>query len=333
MTDKEMLDSIYADDVSGISMLVETYADLVYGIVSEIMSDIGTPQDVEDCISETFLAFFNNIDDIDLSRGSIKGFLGVIARRRAINLRCTLSADEATVYDEYTVEEMSHILEKEELKTNIQFSDLILRQCLKEIAPQMLSEEPEEEDEEFTENIQEDIEENDEFDSESENVTGPEITETKSSGFGRVLKTLITMVTLVAVITVGVIIFDKFSVPKYVPPTTQATTQTDPFNPLFSAITTGNQKLVEQLITNSLLLTDDVLSFAIQYADRISYDSIRRIAEEVREKYGSTGLDPLIESAIFGDFQAVEEQLRNKDESEMTPAEKLALYFIRAVSE
>jgi hypothetical protein len=137
------------------------------------------------------------------------------------------------------------------------------------------------------------------------------------------------MVSLVAVIVIAVIVFDKLSVPKYEPPTTTApTTQAGSFNPLFSAITEGNEKLIESLIANSLLLSQDVLKFAVEYADRISYDSIRRMAEEVKKIYGSTGLDPLLEKAIFGDFTSVAEKLKNKDESEMTPAEKLALFFI-----
>ena len=301
MTDKEILDSIYSDDIAGMSLLIDTYADLVYKIVSEVMSDVGAQEDIEECVCESFVAFFNNLDDVDLSRGSIKGFLGVIARRRAVNLRCTLSPDDIATFDEYTVEEMSGMLEAEEAERDEGLSDIIIRQCLKEIAPELIEEEIDEETEE-------------EFAEESESEPVVEIIEKKSSGFGRVLKTLVAMISLVAVIVVAVIVFDKLSVPEYVPPTTQPTTQTDPFNPLFSAITAGNEKLIEQLITNSLLLSQDVLKFAVEYADKISYDSIRRIAEEVRSKYGSTGLDPLLEDAIFGDFQSVKDKLKDKTE-------------------
>lgn len=323
MTDKEILDNLYQDAVSGIALLVNTYADIVYKVVYEVLSDAGTQEDIEDCVCDTFTAFYNNMDDVDLSRGSIKGFLGVIARRRAINLFFTLNPDDERSFDEYTVKEMSNVLEKEEVLKSAGLSDIITKMCLKEIAPEM--------PEKFTESAEEveEAEIEEEFAGATQSQPIVKVTKKKSSRFGRVLKTLVAMVTLVTVIALGVIAFDRLSVPQYVPPTTtQPTTQAEPFNPLMSAITAGNEKLIEELIANSLLLTQDVLKLAVEYADRISYDSIRRIAEEVKNKYGSTGLDPLLEGAIFGDFQEVEDKLKNKDESEMTPAEKLAYFFI-----
>lgn len=332
MTDKEILDNIYSDCVSGLKLFIDTYADLVYKIVSEVISDAGTREDAEECVADSFIAFYNNIDDVDLECGSIIGYLGVIARRRAINLRCTLTPDDDINFDEYTVEEMSDILEDEEVVKYAGLSDVIIRLCYKEIAPEKLSDESEYEfsdeyREDFSENFSENISQETVYD-EAEDETFEEIINKKNSGFGRVLKTLVAMVTLVTVIVLGVIVYDKLSVPEYEPPTTQPTTQASSFNPLLSAITAGNEKLIEELITNSLLITDEVLRFAIESADKISYDSIRLIAEEVRNKYGSTGLDPLLESAIFGDFKSVEDELKNKDESEMTTAEKLAKFFI-----
>ena len=136
------------------------------------------------------------------------------------------------------------------------------------------------------------------------------------------------MISLVVVVAVGVIAMDKLSAQKQqttTTTTTQATTQL--YNPLLSAIMAGNEKLIEEFIANTLLLSQDVLKFAVEYADRISYDSLRRMAEEVKNKYGSTGLDPILEGAIFGDFESVKNKLKDKDESEMTPAEKLAYFF------
>lgn len=318
MTDNEILESIYQDEVTGITVLIEKYAGLVYKIVSGIISDAGTAEDIEDCICEVFLAFLNNIDDVDLSHASVKGFLGVIARRRAVNLRCTLRPDEEAVFDEYTIEDMSQLLEGEEVPEYAGLSDIITGLCLKEIAPEVIMQEPEETEAESEEYYEEEQEEQ-----------PSEYVPVRNSGFSRVFKTLVAMVSLVAVITIGVIAYDKLSVPKYVPPTTtEPTTQAVGFNPLFSAITAGNEKLIEELIANSLLLSQEVLKFAVESADKISYDSIRRLAEEVKNKYGSTGLDPLLEGAIFGDFQSVEEKLKDKDESEMTPSEKLAWFFI-----
>lgn len=318
MTDKEFLDSIYSDDAESFMLLIDTYADLVNDVVCDILYEVNL-RDTQECVADSFLAFYNNIDDIDLSRGSIKGYLGVIARRRAVNLYYTLYPDATEVFDEYTVEEMSTMLENKEAQENKELSDIIAKFCLEEIAPEILEENQAEESYEEAEADYEEVE------------PTAEIIEKKSRRFGKAVKFLFVMVSLVAVIAVAVIAVDKFSVPEDVTTTTQTTTKKEPFNPLLSAIIAGNEKLIEELISNSLLLTDEVLRFAVESADKISYDNIRRIAEEVKEKYGSTSLDPILDSAIFGDFKSVRDKLKNKDESELTAAEKLAKFFAETI--
>lgn len=90
MTDRELLELISEDKVKGFSLLVDTYSALVYKIVSSVVLPVGTREDAEECVSDAFLAFYNNLDTVDLEKGSIKGYLGVIARNRAINLYKTL---------------------------------------------------------------------------------------------------------------------------------------------------------------------------------------------------------------------------------------------------
>lgn len=318
MTDKEFLDGIYSDDAESFMLLIDTYADLVNDVVCDILYEVNL-RDTQECVADSFLAFYNNIDDIDLSRGSIKGYLGVIARRRAVNLYYTLYPDATEVFDEYTVEEMSAELENKDAHENKELSDVIVKLCIEEIAPEILEENQAEESYEEAEADYEEVEPTAEF------------IEKKSRRFGKTVKFLIVIVSLVAVIAVAVIAVDKFSVPEDVTTTTQTTTKKEPFNPLLSAIIAGNEKLIEELISNSLLLTDEVLRFAVESADKISYDNIRRIAEEVKEKYGSTGLDPILDRAIFGDFKSVRDKLKNKDESELTAAEKLAKFFAETI--
>lgn len=320
MTDKEFLDGIYSDDAESFMLLIDTYADLVNDVVCDILYEVNQ-RDTQECVADSFLAFYNNIDDVDLSKGSIKGYLGVIARRRAVNLYYTLYPDATEVFDEYTVEEMSTMLENKEAQENKALSDVIAKFCLDEIAPEMFEENLTEESYGVAEGKYE----------ESEVEPTAEFIEKKSRRFGKTVKFLIVMVSLVAVIAVAVIAVDKFSVSEDVTTTTQTTTKKEPFNPLLSAIIAGNEKLIEELISNSLLLTDEVLRFAVESADKISYDNIRRIAEEVKEKYGSTGLDPILDRAIFGDFKSVRDKLKNKDESELTSAEKLAKFFAETI--
>lgn len=96
MTDRELLLAISEDKVKGFSLLVDTYSALIYKIVSSVILPVGTREDAEECVSDTFLAFYNNLEDVDLEKGSVKGYLAVIARRRAINLYHTLKREKNT---------------------------------------------------------------------------------------------------------------------------------------------------------------------------------------------------------------------------------------------
>jgi DNA-directed RNA polymerase specialized sigma24 family protein len=331
MTDNELLDLIYENEAEGFSLLIDTYTADIYKIVREVLGYVTTEKDIEECISDSFMAFYNNIDDVDLSRGSLKAYIAVIAKHRAMNLYYTLNPDDNAAFNEYTVEEMTQVLQGESSQEDRELSKRIKFMCFEEIAPDAdLEYSVTEEVTEEKYDLPDDEEETKEPIAED---SGRVIVREKRSPFARVLKTVVSMVLLVSVITVGVIVVDRFSDANKVvttTTTTQPTTQPEPYNPLLSAIISGNESLIESLIGNSLLLTQDVLKFAIESADKISYDSIRRIAEEVRNKYGSTGLDPILDGAIFGNPQDVIDKLKDKDEKDMTPAERLAYYFVEA---
>ncbi len=86
MTDKELLKKLKKDKSSGLSLVIDLYSGLLYKIASNVLLPIGTKEDVEECVSDSFLAFYGEIDRIDLQKASIKAYLAVITRRKAIDL-------------------------------------------------------------------------------------------------------------------------------------------------------------------------------------------------------------------------------------------------------
>lgn len=115
--------------------------------------------------------------------------------------------------------------------------------------------------------------------------------------------------------------------------TTQATTAERQGlfdNPLMLAISSGNEKLIESLLKNTVLLTEDILDYAMDFAGVISYDSLQEIAKAVEKNVGSTGLDSLLESTLLGDSQQALEELKKRDKMLMTPAERLSFFFSAA---
>ena len=56
-----------------------------------ILNTIGTPQDIEECISDVFVHVWNNPTAFDHQRGTLKTFLAIVARGKALDMYRKLS--------------------------------------------------------------------------------------------------------------------------------------------------------------------------------------------------------------------------------------------------
>lgn len=101
MTDREILNYIKSDNQKGMEYIIDSYSALVYKIVSSVILPVGTVQDVEECVSDVFIVFYNNLQKIDLQKASLKGFLAMIAKRGAISHYRILKRN---VYNEESLE-------------------------------------------------------------------------------------------------------------------------------------------------------------------------------------------------------------------------------------
>lgn len=110
MTDREILNYIKSDNHKGMEYIIDSYSGLVYKIVSSVILPVGNEQDVEECVSDAFLIFYNNIHKIDLEKASLKGFLAMIAKRNAISHYRILKRN---VYNEETLENETEIPQSE----------------------------------------------------------------------------------------------------------------------------------------------------------------------------------------------------------------------------
>lgn len=101
MTDKELIKKLKKDKSSGLSAVIDLYSGLLYKIAANVILPLGTKEDIEECISDSFLAFYNQADKIDLEKASIKTYLAVITKRKAIDRYRMLKKAAALIpYDE-----------------------------------------------------------------------------------------------------------------------------------------------------------------------------------------------------------------------------------------
>lgn len=85
MFDSGILNLINKNANKGMTALIEQYTPLVYSIVSNKLSSTLSAQDIEEVVSDVFIAFYNQIDKVDLKKGSLAAYLTTIAKRKAVD--------------------------------------------------------------------------------------------------------------------------------------------------------------------------------------------------------------------------------------------------------
>ena len=80
--DMRLVARIRAGDQLALSELYDRYSGVVYGVALRILQDTGA---AEDLLQDIFLQLWRKPDAFDSSRGSLGGWLAVIARHRSID--------------------------------------------------------------------------------------------------------------------------------------------------------------------------------------------------------------------------------------------------------
>jgi RNA polymerase sigma-70 factor (ECF subfamily) len=80
-----------------IEKLMDLYMGSVYGVAKSILISIGSEQDIEECVQDVFIDAWNNIDKFDESRGSMKTWLLILCKYKALNIKKALMKKNNTV--------------------------------------------------------------------------------------------------------------------------------------------------------------------------------------------------------------------------------------------
>ena len=96
---------------------------------------------------------------------------------------------------------------------------------------------------------------------------------------------------------------------------------------LMLAISNGDEGLIEKLLKSGVFVSRDILDYAVECTSFLSYNVISELAQAAQDFFGSTGLDPLLESTLVGNSKKALEELKKRDGMLMTPSEKLAFFF------
>ena len=101
MSDEKLIRAIRNRSETAITQVIETYSKLLFSIAQSVLKGIGSTQDAEECVADTFISLWQSPDKFDPARGSLKTWLSIVTRTKALD-RCralarrdTLPLDEA----------------------------------------------------------------------------------------------------------------------------------------------------------------------------------------------------------------------------------------------
>ncbi len=100
MTEEDIIELIKSQENAGMEALAEKYGKLLSYIISGILGK--RPDDIEECVNDTYLKIWRNVEKFDFARASLTTYLKVIARNTAINrLRDVRRREELCVEGEF----------------------------------------------------------------------------------------------------------------------------------------------------------------------------------------------------------------------------------------
>jgi RNA polymerase sigma factor, sigma-70 family len=86
VTDFDLLIELDTNPNRAMDYVLNQYTGLVYSIIHLKISSVGTEEDIKECVSDVFMEFYQKATKIDLEKGSIKGYLAILAKHKGIDL-------------------------------------------------------------------------------------------------------------------------------------------------------------------------------------------------------------------------------------------------------
>ena len=85
MNDERMITAIKNRSEAAIDEVITKYAKLLWSVAGAVLHNIGSTQDVEECVADTFIYLWEHPEKYNPQRGKLKTWLSIVARTQALN--------------------------------------------------------------------------------------------------------------------------------------------------------------------------------------------------------------------------------------------------------
>jgi len=102
MTDEEISKRLQQKDADIFDYIMEHYNKLLWVVVGNILEKAGSPEDIEDCISDVYIKLLENPKIYNHKKGSFKSFLVKVGKNLAIDMYRKLTRSNFTAIYEHS---------------------------------------------------------------------------------------------------------------------------------------------------------------------------------------------------------------------------------------
>lgn len=85
MNDEKIIQAIRNGDEAAIDHVINKYSKLMWSIVSAVLKNIASEQDMEECVADVFIHLWTQPEKFDPQRGKLKVWLCIVARSQALD--------------------------------------------------------------------------------------------------------------------------------------------------------------------------------------------------------------------------------------------------------